>query len=154
MGRSVVLESDALAAKTADLPEPGHDEVLVRVLACGVSPINLQTTKIYKSAPQVSAGYEVVGEVEKVGSHVTSLFVGDQVAAFLPPDARESGYGEFTIVSASWASVLLPGVQPRDCAAALRAGIQAYTALHYQARLTAGDTVLVCNAAAESRQVI
>lgn len=46
MGRSVVLESDALAAKTADLPEPGHDEVLVRVLACGVSPINLQVTSL------------------------------------------------------------------------------------------------------------
>ena len=43
MGRSVVLEGNSLTAKeTMDLPDPGHDEVLVRVLACGVSPVNLQ----------------------------------------------------------------------------------------------------------------
>jgi NADPH:quinone reductase-like Zn-dependent oxidoreductase len=80
--RTVVLDtaSDALVAKeTPDLPEPGVDEVLLRVLACGVSPLEMKTAKLYGSGPQLAAGFEVVGEVERVGSHVTDLLAGDQV---------------------------------------------------------------------------
>ena len=83
--RTVVLDTatDALVVKeTVDLPEPGADEVLLRVLACGVSPVTLKTAKLYKGGPQLAAGFEVVGEVERIGSHVTELQAGDQVRSF------------------------------------------------------------------------
>jgi NADPH:quinone reductase-like Zn-dependent oxidoreductase len=78
-------------------------------------------------------------DIAGTGSHVGDGFEeGDQVVAFLPPDARESGFGDFCIVSSCWAHKIPAGVAPRECAAVLRAGIQAFTALHYQARLTVG----------------
>lgn len=58
--------SDDTARFDAAVPEPGPGEVLVKVLAASVQSLVL--------------GYDLVGEVVKVGQDVTSPSVGQRVA--------------------------------------------------------------------------
>ncbi|MCQ8186548.1 NAD(P)H-quinone oxidoreductase [Parvularcula maris] len=68
-------------------PEPGQDQVLIRVAAAGVNrPDLLQRAGLYpppEGAPQ-SLGLEIAGQVEKVGSGVTRFEPGDRVMALVP----------------------------------------------------------------------
>lgn len=47
------------------------------------------------------------------------------------------------LVDSCWCSKIPAECSHADCAAVMRPGIQAYTALHYQLRIVKGDTVLV-----------
>jgi len=157
--RSVVLNTlggRLELCESPDPPAPNHEQICVRVLACAVSPLNIKALKMFCDGSTANVGFEVVGTVVKVGSHVDRFAENDQVMAYLPLDTRSSGYGDYCVVSACWA-VKIPdalAAQPHACAAAIRAGVQAYTALYYQHRLCAGDTVLVCEGTTESRQVM
>ena len=59
-----------------DAPQPGADEVCVRVLAAGVSFTDSQLragTYLGVPKPPFTPGYELVGVVEEVGSGCTRL---------------------------------------------------------------------------------
>ncbi|MEJ0028763.1 MAG: zinc-dependent alcohol dehydrogenase family protein [Rhizomicrobium sp.] len=61
--------------------EPGPREVLIRVHACGVCRTDLHVVDGELTAPKshVIPGHEIVGTIEKIGSDVASLAVGDRV---------------------------------------------------------------------------
>ena len=63
-----------------DLPvrEPGPNEALVRVRACGICGTDVHIARMVAS-DWCGIGHEVAGEVEKVGSMVTRLKPGDKV---------------------------------------------------------------------------
>src|SRR6266487_7106639 len=69
-----------------DVPEPGPGELLVRVRACGVcrTDLHLAEGDLPPRAPDMTSGYEVVGEVVATGPAgrgVTRLAPGDRVGA-------------------------------------------------------------------------
>jgi len=63
-----------------ELPDPvaGPDEVVCRVLACGVCGSDVSETYVARKLPAV-LGHELVGEVLETGSGVTGVAVGDRV---------------------------------------------------------------------------
>ncbi len=68
---------------TLDLPdpEPGPRDLLVRVKAIGINPVDYKQRRARKeedTAPRI-LGWDAAGIVEAVGSEVTSFRVGDQV---------------------------------------------------------------------------
>lgn len=71
---------------TASIPEPGPDEVLIRVKMAGICGTDLH---IYKwdewsqkrIKPPVIMGHEFVGEIYKTGSNVNQFKVGQRVSA-------------------------------------------------------------------------
>lgn len=71
---------DVLQDVVIAIPEPRPHDVLVRVLAISVNPVD---TKQRVSLPSSEApkilGYDAAGIVEAVGSEVTTLSVGDEV---------------------------------------------------------------------------
>lgn len=71
--------------------------------------------------------------------------VGQEVIAVVSPDSKSGGYAQFVRAPAHSVVAKPARVEHNKAAAALKGGIAAYTALHYLARLTPGDTVLVCN---------
>ncbi len=88
-----------------------------------------------------------------VGASV-GLLVGDQVAGLLPLDSECPGCAEFCILP-EYCLVLKPAtISHADCAASLRGGLMAYTALHHQARLEPGAIVLLCSALQGERILI
>src|SRR5215813_717274 len=67
-----------------DNPRPGPGEVLVRVLAAGVSftdALIRAGTYLGGPKPPFTPGYELVGVVEELGAGCSRLRVGDHVAA-------------------------------------------------------------------------
>ena len=91
--RAAVLEEfgEPLVIQEIELDEPKDDEVLVRLVACGVCHTDLYTASGVDPsgyAPTV-LGHEGAGVVEKVGSAVTSLAPGDHVVTLFSPQCGE-----------------------------------------------------------------
>ena len=78
---------------------------------------------------------------------VKSFTVGDEVAGILSLDSECPGCAEYCTIP-EYCLVKKPAsISHADCAATLRGGVRAYTALAYQTRLESGAIVLVCSAA-------
>lgn len=65
------------------VPEPGHDEVLVRVEVCGICRTDLHVIdhEIPVHLPVVTPGHQAVGRVVEAGSGVTGVRPGDRIGA-------------------------------------------------------------------------
>ena len=126
------------------LPQPGFGEVRVRVLA---SSINYTETLIRRHLyPQTAAyrvplvmGYDVVGEIDQIGSGVTGFGVGDRVA-----DMTVTGSdANYRILKASDLTPLPAGVDPAEAATVILSWTTAYQMLHRSAHVSRGQRVLV-----------
>ncbi|MFZ2175582.1 MAG: zinc-binding alcohol dehydrogenase family protein [Rhodococcus sp. (in: high G+C Gram-positive bacteria)] len=138
------------------IPEARPDELLVKVLACGVCRTDLHVTEgdLPVHRPSVVPGHEVVGEVVSVGESVSGGFsAGDRVGVawlrhtcgrcaqclrgaenlcrqslYTGWDA-DGGYAEYTTVPAEFALRLPDGYSNAELAPLLCAGIIGYRAL-------------------------
>ena len=92
-------------------PRPGADEILVRVRAAGVSPVDWKIREgqlrlfIRPSFPYV-LGSDIAGEVVATGAKVRKFKPGDSVVAFSEMK-RGGGYAELAAISES-ATALKP----------------------------------------------
>ena len=81
--QAMVLEQvgKPLVSKTLPLPSPSDDQVLVRIIACGVCRTDLHVIDGELSKPKLPLiiGHEIVGVVVKKGSVVSMLKEGDVV---------------------------------------------------------------------------
>src|SRR5689334_13645486 len=70
-----------LAARDVPAPEPSEDDVLLRVLACGVCRTDLHVADgdLPPRGRPVVPGHEIVGEVVRCGAKVTRRAPGDRV---------------------------------------------------------------------------
>lgn len=137
---------EALRVDEVPAPRAGAGQIVIDVKACGVNfPDLLLTRGMYqfKPAPPFSPGGEAAGIVREVGPGVTSVAVGDRVAATLV-------YGAFAeqIVVPELAAVKLPDAVDFEVGAAtLLTYATTYHALADRAALRAGETLLVLGAA-------
>src|SRR5512139_3782969 len=69
-----------LSARDRPVPEPGADDILVRVLACGVCRTDLHVADGDLPHPgrPVVPGHEIVGEVVRCGARVSRFRPGDR----------------------------------------------------------------------------
>ena len=87
---------EALKLCDRPMPEPGAQEVLIKVVAAGVNrPDAMQREGQYPPPPGASdiPGLEVSGIIEAVGSDVTRWDVGEKVCALL----SGGGYAEYAV---------------------------------------------------------
>src|SRR4051812_5671299 len=75
---------EMLKYEDAPRPEPKENEVLVRVIACGVNPadplvVSGRLAKEFGTHLPLIPGYDVAGVVEKIGAKITKLKTGDAV---------------------------------------------------------------------------
>src|SRR4029450_8160558 len=81
--RAAVLEEQGKPIRICDdveLDAPGHDQVRVRVHACGICHSDLSIVAgPFPSPLPVSLGHEAAGIVEEIGAGVTGLAPGDHV---------------------------------------------------------------------------
>lgn len=81
--RAMVLEKvkQPLVLKEIPIPEPGPNQILVKVLACGLCRTDLHIIDDELTEPKLPLilGHQIAGVVEKLGSDVTSFKVGDRV---------------------------------------------------------------------------
>src|SRR5215470_10634192 len=78
---SAPVETHPLAYTDMPVPEPGDDEILVKVNACGVCRTDLHVVEgeLPPKLPSVIPGHQVVGTVAKTGKDAASQRIGERV---------------------------------------------------------------------------
>ncbi len=128
-------------------PEPGPDEVLVRVAAAAVNPIDTYIragiVKMQLPRPFIP-GCDLAGTVESVGSGVKRFHPGDRVwGSNQGLLGRQGTFAEVACVKEEWLYPTPAGVSDAEAAAAALTGITAHLGLFRWASLKAGETVFV-----------
>ncbi|KAM3605510.1 uncharacterized protein V6R79_026453 [Siganus canaliculatus] len=125
------------------VPQPGQKQVLIRVHACGVNPVETYIragTYARKPTLPYTPGSDAAGVVEAVGEGVTGLKAGDRV---FTTATVNGGYAEFTVAAADCVHKLPDALDFTQGAAIGIPYFTAYRALVHKAHVTPGETVLV-----------
>jgi NADPH:quinone reductase-like Zn-dependent oxidoreductase len=128
-----------------DRPTPGMGQVLVRVHAAGVNPVDAMNRQngVFVGSPPFILGWDVSGTVEAVGAGVTLYSPGDDVFALLPFPQGHGAYAEY-VVGPTRVFVPKPANLSHVQAAALPlAGLTAWQALVETGQVTDGTRVLI-----------
>jgi NADPH:quinone reductase-like Zn-dependent oxidoreductase len=140
---------EVLVVEEAERPEPGPTEVLVRVAAAGVNPVDWKTRSGggFLREPPFTVGWDVAGKVEAVGFGVTWVGVGDRVFG-MPRFPREAAcYAEYVASPSRHLARIPDGLGDVEAAAVPLAGLTAWQALVDTAGVAEGSRVLVLGAA-------
>jgi NADPH2:quinone reductase len=128
-------------------PEPAANEVVVRVRACAVNPIDTYVRSGAVAMPlpmPFVVGCDLAGEVLAVGSDVERLLPGDRVwGSNQGLLGRQGTFAELASVDQRWLFPTPDGVSDRDAAAAALVGITAHLGLVTHAGLADGETIFV-----------
>lgn len=144
---------DRLKLVDLPLPEPLPDEILIKVEAAGVNPVDwkirqgLLQDRLPHQFPIV-LGWDAAGRVAKVGAKVQHFIARDEVYAYCRKRIiRDGAYAEYVAVPENNAA-LKPKNMPFDKAATVPlAALTAYQSLFDAAELKAGETVMIHAAA-------
>ncbi len=166
--RQAPAEEHPLVLRDLPTPEPGEQELLLRVEACAVCRTDLHIVegdlKLHKQP--IVPGHQVVGVVEKIGAGVRGWQRGDRAGIAwlrftcqtckycqrgqenLCPNARftgwdaDGGFAEYATVPADFAYRIPAKLSPEQAAPLLCAGVIGYRALR-RADVRPGSTVLL-----------
>lgn len=139
--------ADHMQLEDAPVPACGPNDVLVRVVAAGVNPVDwkLRNGAMAQAIPKpfpFTLGHDGAGVIAAVGGAVTQFKIGDAVC-FYAEFARGGSYAEYVAVDASQVA-LKPHTVPFATAAALPTpGQAAWTALVDAAQIERGQRLLV-----------
>ncbi|MET7995094.1 NADP-dependent oxidoreductase [Amycolatopsis sp. NPDC005232] len=140
---------EVLWVTETDRPAPGPTEVLVRVHAAGVNPVDWKTRahQVFLGEPPYTLGWDVSGVVEEVGFGATGVKQGDEVLG-MPWFPREAAaYAEY-VTAPSRQFVRKPaGLSHAEAAGLPLAGLTAWQASVDVAEVRSGQRVLVDAAA-------
>ncbi len=130
-------------------PEPGPTEVLVRVTAAGVNPVDwkVRARGGLLGDPPFTVGWDVAGVVEELGRGVTRFAPGDRVFG-MPRFPREAAaYAEYVTAPSRQFALIPDSIGDVEAAALPLAGLTAWQALVETAAVGPGSRVLVLAAA-------
>lgn len=138
---------EVLKLEEVPRPEPGADEVLIKVFATSVNPVDwkirkgLRKEKFPTKFPLIP-GWDVSGEIEEVGSDIKIFRKGDEV--YSRPDLTRNGtYAEYVVVKADLVGLKPKSIDHEKAAAVPLAGLTAWQGLFDHGGLQAGQKVLI-----------
>jgi NADPH:quinone reductase-like Zn-dependent oxidoreductase len=142
---------DVLVYEDAPCPHPGDGEVLVKVHAAGINPVDWKIREghlremLHHTLPLI-LGWDVSGVVEALGTNLTRIKLGDEV--FSRPDiSRDGAYAEFIVIRESELALKPKSTDHIHAAALPLAGLTAWQTLIDAGGLAAGQRVLIHAAA-------
>lgn len=148
--RAIICEAwgpvENLVARDVAPPSPGPGEIVFDVKATGVNfadSIMVAGNYQTKPDPPFSPGLEASGIVSACGEGVTRFKLGDRVMALL----AYGGYAEQAVTPETDAFAMPDGMGFEDGGAFPVSYLSSDVAIRWQARLTAGETMLVLGAA-------
>ncbi len=143
---------DVLRCEEVAQPAVGDDDVLVRVRAASVNPLDWYSMRGtpylfrlgtgLRKPKETRLGADVAGRVEAVGRNVTQLKVGDEVFG-----ACRGALAEYVCAAESALVVKPPSMTFEQAAAVPMAALTALQSLRDRGRVRPGQTVLVNGAA-------
>lgn len=140
-------KSPELGFDDVDFPSPGDDEILVKVYAVGLNPIdNMIPTGMFKRVLHFSLpatlGSDVSGVVVATGRRVTRFKAGDEVFASIF-DRGTGSLAEFVRVPENLAALKPATLDFVQAASLPMVGLTSWQALTERAKLRAGQKVFI-----------
>ncbi|MHC1550730.1 NADP-dependent oxidoreductase [Phyllobacterium sp. K27] len=128
-------------------PVPAAGEVLIRVKAAGLNPLDVKLHRGYMEQffPlqfPYTLGTDLAGSIEEIGPDVSGWSVGDQVIARTDPTAG-GAIAEYVVVPASYLAMAPSSVPLDDAAGIPTAAGTAWQALFESVNLASGQSVLI-----------
>jgi len=139
---------EVLRLVEVERPSPISTEVLVRVIAAGVNPVDCKTRRgegvsRWVGPPPFIVGWDVAGVVEAAGYGVTRFEIGDPVYG-MPRFPRAAGaYADYVTAPSRQFALAPRTISPAEAAALPLAALTAWQALIETAQVGEGQTVLV-----------
>ena len=139
------------------IPEPNDNEVLLKVMAAAVNPLeilqltgNVRLIQDYKMP--LTLGNECSGIVEKVGNNVKDFHVGDRVYTRLPIK-KIGAFAEYVAVDHEALAKIPSNYEFITAAAIPLAGLTAYQGLVEELEVKSGKTLLITGASGSFGQM-
>ena len=134
---------DVLQVADVDTPDPGDDEVLIRVVHAGINFADThqrENSYLAKFELPLVPGGEVAGVVERGAGDIAE---GTRVVAMI----RSGGYAEYAVAPLATTFPVPDGVDDGTALALLIQGITAWHLYRTSAKLEQGETVVVISGA-------
>jgi NADPH:quinone reductase-like Zn-dependent oxidoreductase len=132
---------DAIRVVEEECPEPKDGEVRVRVLAAGVSMPDIMAREgVHPETPPVpyTPGWDLVGEVDRLGNGVSGIEAG-QIVAAMP---IHGAYAEYVCLPQRELVAVPSGLDAAEAVSLILNYITAYQMLHRSAKVERGQRVL------------
>lgn len=125
-GGRAAEDAAAFTLEEQPMPEPGAQDLMVRILAVGMNPVDTKVRQRMEGSKVL--GWDAYGIVEGVGEEVTGIGVNDRI--FYAGDITRPGCNsEYHLVDARIAAKAPEGMSPEDAAAMPLTSITAWEAL-------------------------
>jgi NADPH:quinone reductase-like Zn-dependent oxidoreductase len=142
---------EVLKYEDAPRPQAGPGEVLIRVHAASVNPVdwkvrNGELRQMLRYKLPMIPGWDVSGVIEAVGPQAMRLKRGD--AVYSRPDlSRDGTYADYVTVKESEVALKPKSIDHSTAAAIPLAALTAWQALYDGCKLSSGQTLLIHGAA-------
>lgn len=143
---------EKVKATIMEVPELKEGEVLIRIKAAGVNPVDAIISKgVYKEMMPhllpVIPGWDVCGVVEDRGHAARRFKVGEEVYAYARrPEVKWGTFAEYMVIPDSYLAKKPENLSPEEAAGIPLAGLTAYQSLYDAGRLQENQTVLILGA--------
>ena len=125
-GGSSAQDETAFSIEDQPIPEPGPRDLLVRIVAIGMNPVDTKVRK--RMEGEKVLGWDAYGVVEKIGNKVKGFTVSDQV--FYAGDiTRPGSNSEYHLVDERIAALAPQKISPEDAVAMPLTSITAWEAI-------------------------
>lgn len=155
--KAIVLKDfggvENLVETVLNKPVIKENEVLVQVKAISINPVDVKTragkgmSGRLKEIDPLIIGWDISGIVVETGSAVTGFVAGDEVFGMVNFPGHGRAYAEYVAAPEAHLALKPANISHEEAAAATLAALTAYQALVSQAKIKAGDKVLVHSAA-------
>lgn len=146
-------EPEKLVLSEVERPRTGTDEVLVKVKAISINPVDagvrrdkatlLRMLKPNEGEDTFVLGWDISGVVEETGSGVTEFKKGDEVFGMVNFPGNGRAYAEYVAAPANQLALKPKNISHEEAAAATLAALTAWQGLVTNAKIKKGDQVLV-----------
>ena len=128
-------------------PEPGEGQVLVKMTACALNPVDtyIRNGANYWPLPEKFViGCDLAGVIEAVGNGASRFKTGDRVwCTNQGLMGRQGTFAEYCAIDEDWLYPIPEGVDDQAVAACALVGVTAHLGLFREANLQSGETVFV-----------
>ncbi len=135
------------------VPEISDDEVLVKVKAIGINPVDIKTRKgkalagSLKEMDPLILGWDISGTITRTGKDVTLFKKGDEVFGMVNFPGHGKAYAEYVAAPEMHIALKPANISHEEAAAASLAALTAWQILKEKAPIKPGNKVLIHAAA-------
>ncbi len=136
-----------MSLETIATPEPGEEEVLIKIFAAGVNPIDWKIreghyAEIIPQTLPVTLGWDFAGEITSLGKNVSNWNIGDAVYG-RPEFSKDGTYADYIVVSVGEIAAKPKTLSWQEAAVVPLVTLTAWQALKEIGKVKQGDRVLI-----------